>query len=814
MARSSGQTVTIGDRSLRLTHPEKVLYPATGTTKAEVIAYYVEIAPFLLPHVAGRTATRKRWPDGVDGEPFFEKNLPDSAPAWIRRVSVQHKSGRNVYPVIDDAAVLAWLGQQAALELHVPQWRVDGHGDVQNPDRFVLDLDPGPGAGMPQCVEVAHVAHDLLGDLGLETFPVTSGSKGLHLYAGLDGSHDAEYVNAFAKQVAQALEGELPELVVSTQKKTERRGKVLADWSQNNRNKTTIAPYSLRGREHPTVAVPRTWDELDDPDLGHLELDEVLERVRADHFVDPMASLGREVGGAAGASSGTGPEPDRLTIYRQKRDAAKTPEPVPATATSSEGGNVFVVQEHHASRLHYDVRLERDGVLVSWAVPKGIPETTSKNHLAVPTEDHPLEYADFEGTIPKGEYGAGEMTIWDRGTYATEKWRDDEVIVVLQGAPDGGLGGEPVRIALLKTGENWLCHRMKDQGHARPSSSSKEFRSPKPSGPGRYPPAQPAEMASRPGGAAFVEPMLAKAGDAMDLDDEADWAFEMKWDGVRILAACDGASVGLRSRSGKDATDTYPEVVEALASLDLPDALLDGEVVALAAGGAPSFSLLQERMHLTDAAKVRAARRNVPVLFHVFDLVRYDGHGLANLRYDQRRETLLDLELDEGPVSVPPAFDGSLDDAVAESRRLGLEGVIAKRRTSRYVAGQRSSSWTKLKHERMQEVVVVGWRPGQGERSGRIGSLLVAVQGDDGLEYAGRVGTGFNDRDLDRLGSAVGRLARKTPPVETPTDVAKDAQWVTPQLVGEVTFGEWTPSGHLRHPVWRGLRSDKTHSPE
>ena len=294
-SRSSGETISIGGHQFRLTHPDKVMYPETGTTKADVIHYYVEIAPFMLPHVVGRPATRKRWVDGVGtpahpGQVFFEKNLPDSAPSWIKRTTIQHKTSRNSYIVIDGVGALAWLGQMAALEIHVPQWQAGPRNTRRNPDRLVLDLDPGPGAALPECVAVAKRARKLLRELGLDAYPVTSGSKGIHLYAGLDRTHDAEYVNAFAKQFAQALEAELPDLVVTTQKKALRGGKVLVDWSQNNQAKTTIAPYSLRGRALPTVAVPRTWKELDAPDLDHLTFDEVLQRMK--RRKDPMAALG------------------------------------------------------------------------------------------------------------------------------------------------------------------------------------------------------------------------------------------------------------------------------------------------------------------------------------------------------------------------------------------------------------------------------------------------------------------------------------------------------------------------------------------
>ena len=836
---SSSQTVTIDGRRLRLTNPDKVLYPATGTTKAEVISYYVAVADRLLPHASGRPVTRKRWPDGVGAvgeapgggsgprsekapgggsgpraemstELFFEKNLPDSAPDWVRRVVVRHKSHVNVYPLVDGPAALAWLGQVAALELHVPQWRVEADGTPRHPDRLVLDLDPGPGVGLAECVEVAHAARDLLADVGLEAFPVTSGSKGLHLYAHLTGEHDADYVNAFAKQVAAALQDELPDLVVSSMKKSLREGRVLVDWSQNNQAKTTIAPYSLRGRaaadgEGPFVAAPRSWDELG-PDLRHLTMEEVLERDDDPLAgLDPQPTSGDEAPVAA---------PDRLTVYRSMRDASRTPEPVPAEAPTERGADpIFVVQEHHATRLHYDVRLEREGVLVSWAVPKGPPTDPSRNHLAVPTEDHPMEYATFEGTIPKGEYGAGQVSIWDHGTYTLEKWKEGEVIAVLHGSADGGLGGS-VRFALIRTGENWLMHRMDPP--AAPDTAAADTAAADDGTASTTTPTTDEPDGGGPPDAGRLEtvaPMLASRPDGLDPHRDADaWAFEMKWDGVRVVATCDGGAVRLVGRSGKDVTTTYPEVAEALAGLHLDDAVVDGEVVALGDDGAPSFGRIQQRIGLVRPRDVAAARRAVPVRYVVFDLLRLGGTDVTGLPYVQRRELLEGLDLDDADrVDVPAAFDGDLDAALASSRELGLEGVVAKRRSSRYRPGSRSAHWVKLKHEDHVEVVVVGWRPGRGGRTGGVGSLLVAVPDAAGdLRYAGRVGTGFDERALADLARRLEPLRRDQPTVEAPRDVAREAVWTEAELVGEVTAAGWTDSGHLRHPVWRGLRADKT----
>jgi bifunctional non-homologous end joining protein LigD len=422
--------------------------------------------------------------------------------------------------------------------------------------------------------------------------------------------------------------------------------------------------------------------------------------------------------------------------------------------------------------LHYDFRLELEGTLKSWAVPKGPSLDPADKRLAVHVEDHPLDYGGFEGTIPKGEYGGGEVTIWDTGTYELEKWRKNEIIATLTGRPDGGLK-EPRRLALIKTGENWLIHLMKDQTTAKPAMP---------------PPAAKGEA---------VKPMLATAGDAVDVDDGNDWAFEMKWDGYRAVAVCDGDAVTLYSRSGKDMSADYPGVATALAAKNLPDTVLDGEVVAIGPTGAPSFGRLQNGQE--------------PIRFFVFDVLRHDGTGFMNDPYTERREVLRGIDVESDVVKVPLAFEGSLEDAIESSKELGLEGVVAKRLESRYRSGTRSSSWIKIKHQRMQEVVVVGWRPSKGNRHGGIGSLLLAVPDDDGLVYAGRVGTGFSGKMLDELADKLGPLERKTSPVaaDLPREVTRDAHWVRPALVGEVTFGEWTSDGHLRHPVWRGLRPDK-----
>ena len=286
------QAVEVDGRHLKLSNLDKVLYPSTGTTKGEVLAYVTAVAEVLLPHLRDRALTRKRWPDGVEGNTFFEKNLPRGTPSWVRSVELpvpgSTKQRETIdFPLIEDLAGLVWVTNLAALELHVPQWRVGPRGGGYNPDRLVVYLDPGPPAALAECVEVALAVRDRLAADGLDCYPVTSGGKGLQLYAPVSGTQDADAVHGYARRLAEELERELPKLVVSRMTKVLRKGKVLLDWSQNNAAKTTICPYSPRGRERPTVAAPRTWDELEEAagrpaGLQQLGFDEVIERVRAD----------------------------------------------------------------------------------------------------------------------------------------------------------------------------------------------------------------------------------------------------------------------------------------------------------------------------------------------------------------------------------------------------------------------------------------------------------------------------------------------------------------------------------------------------
>jgi len=469
---------------------------------------------------------------------------------------------------------------------------------------------------------------------------------------------------------------------------------------------------------------------------------------------------------------------DRLAEYRGKRDPTRTPEPVPDREPDGTGNQagIFVVQEHHARRLHWDFRLERDGVLVSWALPRGVPDDPEQNHLAVHTEDHPLEYATFHGQIPRGEYGAGAVTIWDHGTYEVLKWIDREVKVVLHGER---LHGGYVLFSTARKGDkddrNWMIHR---------------------------------ERLSLP---ASLTPMLATAGrpPARGLGE---WAVEMKWDGVRALAFMENGRLRLGSRTGKDITATYPEVAGMARAIGHKQALLDGEIVAFT-DGHPDFEALQPRMHVSSAAQAVRLAQITPVTYLAFDVLQLDGRSLTGLPYSERHALLTSFFQNGSNWLSPPNFDGEdLDDVLTASRETGLEGVVAKRLDSRYEPGARTGNWLKVKNQLRQEVVVAGWKPGKGNRTGLIGSLLVGVHDDDGdLIYCGHVGTGFSDATLRMLTRKLESLRRQDSPFDqpAPAEDVRNTVWVEPRLVAEVTLTRWTREGRMIAPVYHGLRDDK-----
>jgi bifunctional non-homologous end joining protein LigD len=459
-----------------------------------------------------------------------------------------------------------------------------------------------------------------------------------------------------------------------------------------------------------------------------------------------------------------------LREYRRKRDPGRTPEPF--ASTPHEGAPIFVVQRHDARRLHFDFRLERDGALASWAVPKGVPMEPGTQRLAVHVEDHPLEYASFAGEIPQGNYGAGSVEIWDAGTYElVEEKKDGGLTVRLHGKRLEGLW-TLVPARLSGDEKNWLLIRKRETDGAGPAKS----------------------VARR-----DYRPTLATSSER--LPSGAGWLYEVKWDGYRVLARVEAGEASFTSRNGNDLTGRFASVAAALPrALRSPSCVLDGEVCALDDEGRPSFSAMQQGAG--------------PLVLYLFDLLEVDGEPLVDAPLEDRRAQLDSLVVaDATPaVKISAGFeDGEALLRAAQEQR--LEGVMAKRLGSRYAVGRRTRDWLKVKTHGRQEFVIAGYTRGQGRRASSLGALVLGVYRDGELEYAGNCGTGFDEREIERLLSLLRPLERKRPSFREAPKMAKvkssDVVWVEPKLVCEVEFTEWTHDGRLRAPSYKGLRDDK-----
>ena len=520
-----------------------------------------------------------------------------------------------------------------------------------------------------------------------------------------------------------------------------------------------------------------------------------------------------------------------LGEYAAKRTFAATPEPPPAVPAAGNGPLLFVVQLHSATRLHYDFRLECDGVLLSWAVPKGPSLDRNEKRLAVHVEDHPYDYASFEGVIPAGQYGAGEVIVWDCGVYSSDEdgatWFHDRAKAercVREGMENGKLSillrGEKLKgsFALVRTKEKsqWLMIKHKDRfasatdvtAQSRSVLSGKTVQEMKFVTVPRVPASRLAPAGKQEAMPANFTPMLAESGDAPF--NRTDWMWEPKLDGYRVLAFIDPHGVKLRSRRGLELADKFPRLVAELGQQAAGSMILDGELVAFDANGRPSFGALQERAQLKTEREIAAADVSMPVAYCCFDLLHFAGIDLRKSAYQDRRRYLAQCLLPSALVQLVHADEDGVALSTA-ALAAGFEGVIAKRKDSRYEAGRRSMSWLKVKPTRSADFVVGGYTQGKGSRA-PLGSLLVGYWGNgklsDQLVYASHVGSGFDERTLAKVKARLEPLQRRSCPfVETP-DLNAPTTWVEPEAVAEVSFQNWTDDDHLRAPVFLRLRDD------
>ena len=833
-------SVKVGTKNLSLSNVDKVLYPETSFTKGQVIDFYSRVAPYILPHIENRPITLKRYPNGTKGEHFYEKNAPSFTPAWIRTYPIQRSSRESMinYILINDLPTLVWSANLANLEIHPFLAKAP---EISVPTMVVFDLDPGEGASLVQSCEVAFILRDLLDRLTLESLLKVSGSKGIHVHVPLNTRVTYDMTQAFAQSVAQYLASEHPKMIVSEMAKNKRKKRVFIDWSQNSQHKSTVAVYSLRAKaERPFVAMPVSWRELEtalnkndasklffEPEAALKRLEKIgdlfapslrLKQTLPKSFLQLHAQTSSDPSDAGLAA---------LEPYRRKRDFTKTREPAPSVPTTGrQGGHrLFVIQKHAASHLHYDFRLEMGGTLKSWAVPKGPPYDLHERRLAMATEDHPMDYANFEGIIPAGEYGGGTVMVWDIGTYELidgNFWKG-KLHFVLKGKK---LIGEWV---LVKgndrdgKGNVWYLIKagaaMKRVSEKRDNSSALTSRNlaqiAKAEDAVWHSNRTVAQTISTSNGHAtsatelpeirirFIEPMLSETVDELP-EDSNFWSYEIKLDGYRCLALRDESGVKLYSRKKNLLNSRFPTIVKALEGM-APGMILDGEIVALDDSGRPSFNLLQ---NFRFTAK--------QIHFYAFDLLAEHKKNLMGLALDKRRELLaIRLEDIADPIRMSDSIYGSPQEIVAAAKELSLEGIIAKRKDSIYQPGKRSRAWLKYKINKFQPFVIGGYTPGN-----PFDALIVGYYEGDDLMYAAKVRNGFVPRVRREIAQKFAGLEENSCPFANLPEKRrtqwaltrkemKNCVWLKPKLIAQIEFVEWTPDKHLRAAKFVGLRDDK-----
>ncbi len=767
--KKESQWVQIGKRQVELSNLDKVLFPEDGVLKAEIIEYYLKLAPTLLNHVKGRALTLIRFPDGIHGEMFYQKNRPTWAPDWIEFETLGKE--KKDYIIATEAASLVWLANLASLELHQLHSR---RPTFDCPDYMVFDLDPPEGYTFSDVVDIAFRLKESIESFGYTPFVKTTGGKGVHICCPIEPKFSFHDVFEAAEAIAQPFVDNNSDTTLQI-KKDARKGRVLVDIYRIRSGQSIVSPYSLRGRVGAPVSMPLRWEELRDlKDPKEFNIRNAADKVMADG--DAWDGIDASAVEIHTQRTKTTPkklpknprhkQPEQLETYAKKRDFEKTKEP--AGQVIEGGGNNFVVHRHHASHLHYDLRLEKDGVLKSWAVPRGLPPHPGVKRLAVQTEDHPMQYLTFDGAIPKGQYGAGEMWIYALGKYQVTKDKKDGFYFRLSSKEVTG----EYRIHKMK-GKEWLLERV-DEPQINYLKQN-------------------------------IEPMLSESVDAPPKGDK--YIYEVKWDGIRALISLEDGKMKIHTRNQHDVTAQFPELLIPDKAFRANTALFDAEIVCLDKSGRPSFKTVISRMQGRGETNIQKMAKSSPVYCYVFDCLYLDGRPLINEPLLRRKEWLKDAIRHDTPYRVSEFIEdgASLFEAAKEH---SLEGIMAKVKDSKYYPGRRNDCWVKVKIRNTRECVVIGYAPGQNDRSSTFGGLHIAERIDNQLIYRGKVGTGFDDTLLKQINKDLKSLPETKKPVPNKVMDEKISIWVEPKIIAEISYASLTPDKMFREPVFVRLRPD------
>ena len=761
--------VKVGKRTLQLSNLDKVLYPDDGIVKAEVIQYYLGLAPTILTHIKGRPLSMVRFPDGIYGEQFYQKNRPDYAPDWVEHIRLGGDRKKE-YIVATEDSVLVWLANLACLELH-QMHSTTAHPD--KPDYIVYDLDPPEGYDFDELKGIAFELKDFLERFGYHTFVKTTGGVGLHVLTPIVPSYSFDEVFQTAKNLMGSFIKRNARTTLHL-KKEARKGRVLIDIYRNRTSQTIVSPYSLRGRKGGTVAAPVAWDFLKGmsatSDMNIRSTQQLVsdhgdawESIRA--WAVPLHTDKKIIEEKQLPPNERHKSPEQLEAYEKKRNFENTPEPEPIP--ESEDGSRFVIQRHHASRLHYDLRLEKDGVLLSWAIPRGMPPLPGIKRLAVQTEDHPLKYLTFEGEIPKAEYGGGVMWVYANGRYEITKEKKNGFYFRL----NGQLINAEYRMHLMK-GKEWLLERV--------DTPQKNLL------------------------AGFTQPMLAKS---LKVPPSGDFLYEVKWDGIRAIFVLNEGELTIYSKNGNDITDKFPELNTPHEAFRANNGVFDGEIVCLDEHGKANFSKVIKRLMTKKGMKAEYLAKKSTAYAYLFDCLYLDGRNLMKDPLSRRRSWLEDsirkdsyYRISEVVEDGPALFEAA--------KQLGVEGIMAKDALGKYHPGKRSDAWYKIKVKQSLDCFIIGYTQTDSDRQAYFGALQVAVRTKDGLTYRGKVGTGFDEFMLSHLKGEMDKLKSNEKAIDSVAHDEHKTVWIRPELKCEVEFSMTTNNGTLRDPVFKKLIID------
>ncbi len=767
MARTS-QWVEVGKRRLELSNLQKDLYPDDHILKAEVIQYYLTIAPTILNHIKGRPLSLIRYPDGIYGEQFFQKNRPDWAPEWIESVELGQKVKH--YVVATEAASLVWLANLACLELHHTHARKQ---HLDKPDYMVFDLDPPEGYDFEGVKDIAFRLREYLIDYEYVPFVKTSGKKGLHIVIPIEANWDYDEVFKTLKKLAEPFVKDNGDTTLHI-KKEARKGRVLLDIYRNRLSQTIVAAYSLRGAIGAPISMPVSWEQLEEvKSASQFTIENVPDLVRQDG--DIWEAIGAyavplHTHRKAGKSKKVEPSehykmPEQLQRYADKRNFESTPEPRPMLSIGND--DAFVVHRHHASRLHYDLRLEQNGVLRSWAVPRGMPPEPGIKRLAVATEDHPMEYLSFEGTIPKGQYGGGDMWRYAMGRYEITKKKKDGFYFRLQ-SPE--LNAEYRMYETSK--KEWLLERL-DESQINWLHEPIEF-------------------------------MLSHSERTPPSGDE--YLYEVKWDGIRAMVILDEGKITIRSRNQNDITDKFPELQEVEGAFRGYSGVFDGEIVCLDSEGRPDFKKVIRRIQQSTEGGIKRASSSSPAFCYLFDCLHLDGKSIINEPLVRRREWLKD-SLKRGVYRMSESVEDG-NGLFEAAKGMNLEGIMAKEKTSKYYPGRRSDSWIKVKVRNTVDCIILGFTEGKGDRKPYFGALHIGQEEEGRLIYRGKVGSGFTDKSIKSISKVLNEINSVPRYIEEIPIDDKVTTWIEPRLVCELEYASITSNATFREPVFARLRPD------